>query len=139
MITPLFYIEYRWLYIRVYNFLVVFNALNWWMLGRAKEHNIISVYGPGINSDNRDLVIFLDILLRKSKTFERLKEVIERNYLGRSGDVQEIVESPRCKFVYCVLDKFQCVESTCLVINAERSCLINIIAVSWDRLKLGCT
>ena len=109
------------------------------MFGRAKEHNIISVYGPGINSDNRDLVIFLDTLLKKSRTFERLKEVIERNYLGRSGDVQEIVESPRCKFVYRVLDKFRCVESTYLVINAERSCLINIIAVSWDRLKLGCT
>ena len=99
------------------------------MFGRAKEHNIISVYGPDINSNNRDLVIFLDTLLKKSRTFERLKEVIERNYLGRSGDVQEIAESPRCKFVYCVLDKFRCVESTYLVTNAERICLINIAGI----------
>jgi len=64
----------------------------------AKKCNIISVYGPTIDADNSDLVKFLDTLVKKSKTFQALQGVIERNYLGRTGDAQDS-ENPRCKYI----------------------------------------
>ena len=67
------------------------------MVTRAKECNIISVYGPAIDADTSDLVKFLETLIRKSANCDPLKEVIERNYLGMTGDPNDLVENPRCK------------------------------------------
>ena len=63
---------------------------------RAKKCNIITVYGPTIREDNRDLISFLETMIKKSSNCAPLRDVIQKTYLG--GDIQDQnMENPRCK------------------------------------------
>ena len=63
---------------------------------RAKKCNIITVYGPTIREDNRDLISFLETMIKKSTNCAPLRDVIQKTYLG--GDIQDQnMENPRCK------------------------------------------
>ncbi|XP_063674361.1 uncharacterized protein LOC134811457 [Bolinopsis microptera] len=64
---------------------------------KAKECNIISVYGPTKEKDNNDLISFLETLIKKSTKCAPLRDVIKRSYLG--GDQDQNMEIPRCKYI----------------------------------------